>query len=86
MAEERNQRKVRTGFVKSSASDKTISVEVERLVRHPLFGRVIKKRASLKAHDEKNEANVGDLVELMETRPLSKTKRWRLTRIIERAK
>ena len=86
VTEERNQRKIRTGLVSSDVRDKTVAVDVERLVRHPLFGRVIRKRARLVAHDENNEAKIGDLVEVMETRPLSKTKRWRLTRIIEKAK
>ena len=86
VTEERNQRKIRIGIVSSDMRDKTVAVDVERLVRHPLFGRVIKKKARLVAHDENNEASIGDLVEVMETRPLSKTKRWRLTRIIEKAK
>lgn len=86
VTEDRNQRKIRTGVVSSDIRDKTVAVDVERLVRHPLFGRVIRKRARLVAHDENNEAKIGDLVEVMETRPLSKTKRWRLTRIIEKAK
>jgi small subunit ribosomal protein S17 len=86
LTEERNQRKIRIGVVSSDVRDKTVAVDVERLVRHPLFGRVIRKRARLVAHDENNEARIGDKVEVMETRPLSKTKRWRLTRIIEKAK
>ena len=86
MTIERNKRKVRSGRVTSDARDKTVTVKIERLVRHPLYGRVIKKRSKLMAHDEKNEAHVGDLVEVMETRPLSKTKRWRLIKILERAK
>ena len=86
VTEERNQRKIRIGVVSSDVRDKTVAVDIERLVRHPLFGRVIRKRARLVAHDENNEAKIGDLVEVMETRPLSKTKRWRLTRIIEKAK
>jgi len=86
MTIERNKRKVRSGRVTSDARDKTITVKIERLVRHPLYGRVIKKRSKLMAHDEKNEAHVDDLVEVMETRPLSKTKRWRLIKILERAK
>lgn len=86
MTIERNKRKVRSGRVTSDARDKTVTVKIERLVRHPLYGRVIKKRSKLMAHDEKNEAHVGDLVEVMETRPLSKTKRWRLKKILERAK
>ena len=79
-------RKVRSGTVTSDASDKTITVTIERRFRHPIYGRVVKSKKKLLAHDEKNEANLGDIVEVMETRPLSKTKRWRLTNIIERAK
>ena len=86
MTIERNKRKVRSGRVTSDARDKTITVKIERLVRHPLYGRVIKKMSKLMAHDEKNESHVGDLVEVMETRPLSKTKRWRLVKILEKAK
>ena len=86
MTIERNKRKVRSGKVTSDARDKTITVKIERLVRHPLYGRVIKKRSKLMAHDEKNEAHIGDLVEVMETRPLSKTKRWRLVKVLEKAK
>ena len=86
MSTERPQRKVRTGKVTSDASDKTITVTVERSFRHPLYGRVIRKSKKLMVHDESNDSHLGDLVEVMETRPLSKTKRWRLTRILERAK
>ena len=86
MTVERNKRKVRSGRVTSDARDKTITVRIERLVRHPLYGKVIKKRSKLMVHDEQNEAHTGDLVEIMETRPLSKTKRWRLSQILERAK
>ena len=86
MTVERNKRKVRSGRVTSDARNKTITVRIERLVRHPLYGKVIKKRSKLMVHDEQNEANTGDLVEIMETRPLSKTKRWRLSQILERAK
>ena len=86
MTEERSNRKVRTGTVTSDARDKTITVTIERKVRHPLYGRVVRRKAKLMAHDERNEAHIGDLVEVMETRPLSKTKRWRLTSILERAK
>ena len=86
MTIERNKRKARSGRVTSDARDKTITIKIERLVRHPLYGRVIKKRSKLMAHDEKNEAHIGDLVEVMETRPLSKTKRWRLVKVLERAK
>ena len=83
---ERGMRKMRVGTVVSAKSDKTITVLIERLVRHPLYGKVIKKNAKLMAHDENNEARIGDTVEVMETRPLSKMKRWRLSRMIERAK
>jgi small subunit ribosomal protein S17 len=86
MTEERNNRKVRTGLVSSDARDKTIAVTIERRVRHPLYGRVVRRKSKLVAHDEKNQAHIGDLVEVMEVRPLSKTKRWRLVTIIERAK
>ena len=86
MTVERNKRKVRSGSVTSDAREKTITVEIERIVRHPVYGRVIRKRTKLMAHDEKNDAHVGDFVEVMETKPISKTKRWRLTRVIERAK
>jgi len=83
---ERAQRKIRIGRVTSDVRDKTITVVFERLLRHPLYGRVVKKTKKMMAHDENNEAHIGDTVEIMETRPLSKTKRWRLTKIIERAK
>ncbi|MBN1292221.1 MAG: 30S ribosomal protein S17 [Candidatus Latescibacteria bacterium] len=83
---ERAKRKIRSGIVTSDMRDKTITVTIERTFRHSLYGRVVKSKKKLIAHDEKNEANNGDLVEVMETRPLSKTKRWRLTNIIERAK
>jgi len=86
MGTERNNRKVRTGVVVSDARNKTITVQVPLVVRHPLYNRVIRKRSILMAHDENNEAHIGDKVEVMETRPLSKTKRWRLTNIVERAK
>jgi small subunit ribosomal protein S17 len=86
MTIERNYRKTRTGLVVSDAADKTISVRIERIVRHPLYGRVIKRRSKLLVHDETNDARIGDRVEVMETRPLSKSKRWRLTKVVERAK
>ena len=86
MTIERGRRKIRTGVVTSDFSDKTVTVSAERTVRHPLYGRVVRKRTKFIAHDEKNDAHIGDLVEIMEARPLSKTKRWRLTRILERAK
>ena len=82
----RGKRKIRSGLVTSDARDKTITVTIERTFRHHLYGRVVKSKKKSMAHDEGNEAKIGDLVEVMETRPLSKTKRWRLTKIIERAK
>ena len=84
--ESRNQRKTRTGFVTSSKRDKTITVSVERRIQHPLYGKFIKRHKKFTSHDEKNEANEGDLVTIMETRPLSKTKRWRLVEVLEKAK
>ena len=84
--EERNLRKVRTGKVVSDKMDKTIVVAVEDHVKHPLYKKIIKKTYKLKAHDEKNECNVGDTVKVMETRPLSKDKRWRLVEVMEKAK
>ena len=84
--EERNLRKTRTGKVVSDKMDKTIVVAVENHVKHPLYKKIVKKTYKLKAHDENNECNIGDTVKIMETRPLSKTKRWRLVQIIERAK
>ncbi len=83
---ERNLRKVRTGLVVSDKMDKTIVVAIEDNVRHPLYKKIVKHTIKLKAHDENNECRVGDRVEVMETRPLSKDKRWRLSRIIEKAK
>ena len=83
---ERNLRKTRVGMVKSNKMDKTIVVSIEANVRHPLYKKIIKRTVNLKAHDEKNECNIGDRVLVMETRPLSKDKRWRLVEIIEKAK
>ena len=83
---ERNLRKTRTGKVVSNKMDKTIVVAVEDHVRHPLYNKIVKKTYKLKAHDENNECNIGDRVRVMETRPLSKEKRWRLVEIIEKAK
>jgi len=85
-ATERGQRKTRIGRVTSSKNDKTVTVAVERLVRHPVYERIMKKTTKLAAHDEENTAGVGDTVEVMETRPLSKMKRWRLIRVVERAR
>ncbi len=84
--ETRSRRKVRTGRVVSSSMQKTIVVAIERLLTHPLYGRVIKRTSKLYAHDEKREAGPGDLVRVMETRPLSKLKRWRLVEIVEKAR
>ena len=86
MAEERNFRKVRRGYVVSDKMDKTIVVLVEDRVKHPLYGKVMTKSSRLKAHDETNDAGIGDRVRVMETRPLSATKRWRLIEVVERAK
>ena len=83
---ERNLRKTRTGKVVSDKMDKTITVAIEDHVKHPLYGKIVKRTYKLKAHDENNECKIGDTVKVMETRPLSKDKRWRLVEIIERAK
>ena len=83
---ERNLRKTSTGLVVSDKMDKTIVVTIEDNVRHPLYKKIIKRTVKLKAHDEKNECRVGDRVSIMETRPLSKDKRWRLVEILEKAK
>jgi len=82
---ERNLRKTRVGHVVSDKMDKTIVVTIETSVKHPLYKKVIKTTYKLKAHDENNEAHVGDTVEVMETRPISRNKRWRLVRIVEKA-
>jgi small subunit ribosomal protein S17 len=84
--EERNLRKTRTGVVVSDKMNKTIVVAVRDNVRHPLYKKIVKKTYKLKAHDEENQCKVGDTVKVMETRPLSKDKRWRLVEIVERAK
>ena len=83
---ERNLRKTRTGKVVSNKMDKTIVVAVENFVKHPLYKKTIKKTYKLKAHDEANECNIGDTVKVMETRPLSKDKRWRLVEVLEKVK
>ena len=83
---ERNLRKIRTGKVVSDKMDKTITVAVVDNVKHPLYGKIMKRTYKLKAHDEENQAGIGDRVRVMETRPLSKDKRWRLVEIIEKAK
>jgi small subunit ribosomal protein S17 len=83
---ERGARKFRVGLVVSNKMDKTITVSMERQVQHPIYGKYVKKTTKLKAHDETNDANEGDTVRIQETRPLSKTKRWRLVEILERAR
>ena len=83
---ERNLRKTRVGIVTSDKMDKTIVVSIVDNVKHPLYGKIVKRTYKLKAHDEKNECNIGDRVRVMETRPLSKDKRWRLVEIIEKDK
>jgi len=85
-SDHRAYRKTRRGYVVSDKMDKTVVVEVEDRVKHPLYGKVIRRTSKVKAHDELNAAGIGDLVEIMETRPLSATKRWRLTEILEKAK
>lgn len=83
---ERNLRKTRVGVVSSNKMDKTATIVVERKVKHPIYGKFVKKTTRFHAHDEKNECSIGDLVKIMETRPLSKTKRWRLVEVIEKVK
>ncbi len=83
---ERNLRKTRVGKVVSNKMDKTIVVAIEDHVKHPLYKKIVKRTYKLKAHDEKNECNIGDTVKVMETRPLSKDKRWRLVEVVERVK
>jgi small subunit ribosomal protein S17 len=84
--EARNLRKTRIGVVSSNKMDKTILVTVQRRLKHPLYGKFVKKTTRYMTHDEKNECTIGDLVRIMETRPLSKNKRWRLVEVIEKAK
>ena len=84
--EQRGSRKTRTGVVVSDAMDKTVVVRVDDTLQHSLYKKIVRRSSRLKAHDEANEAGVGDLVRLMETRPLSKTKRWRVVEILEKAK
>lgn len=86
VAADRKRRKVLRGRVASDKMHKSVVVTIERLVEHPLYGKRVKRTSRYTAHDETNESKVGDLVEIMETRPLSKTKRWRVLRVIERAK
>lgn len=83
---ERNLRKTKLGVVSSNKMDKTIIVTVERKVKHPLYGKFVKKSTRFHAHDEKNECSIGDTVKIMESRPMSKTKRWRLVEVIEKVK
>jgi small subunit ribosomal protein S17 len=83
---ERNLRKTRIGVVVSNKMEKTITVAVERKVKHPIYGKFLKKTTKFHAHDEKNECSAGDVVKIMETRPLSKTKRWRLVEVVEKVK
>ena len=84
--EERNLRKTKLGVVSSNRMDKTITVNVERKVKHPLYGKFVKKTTKFHAHDEKNECSIGDTVKIMESRPMSKTKRWRLVEVVEKVK
>ena len=86
MTEERNLRKVRVGYVVSDKMDKTVVISIEDNVKHPVYGKIIKRTLKVHAHDEANACGVGDKVEIMETRPLSKTKRWRVVTVIEKAK
>jgi len=86
MAVERNLRKTRVGYVVSDKMDKTVVVAILDNVKHPIYGKIIKRTLKVHAHDENNQCGIGDKVEIMETRPLSKTKRWRVVEIIEKAK
>ena len=86
MTTDRNRRKTRVGKVVSDRMDKTIVVSIERLVKHPQYGRYVRRRSKFKVHDEKNECRAGDTVRFMETRPISKDKHWRFVEIVERAK
>ena len=86
MADERNSRKVKVGTVNSDKMDKTVVVAIEDFVRHSLYGKAVKRTKKIKVHDENNECRVGDKIRIMETRPLSKDKRWRLVEIVEKAK
>lgn len=83
---ERNMRKQRVGYVVSNKMEKSISVSVERRLKHPMYGKFVKKNKKFLAHDEKNECQIGDLVRIVETRPLSARKRWRLVEVLEKAK
>ena len=83
---QRNRRKVRVGKVVSDRMDKTVVVSIERLVRHPVYGRYVRKRTKFKVHDETNQCHTGDIIRFMETRPLSKDKRWRFVEFVEKAR
>jgi len=83
---ERNRRKLRVGKVVSDRMDKTVVVSIERLVKHPTYGRYVRSRAKFKVHDETNQCKIGDVIRFMETRPMSKDKRWRFVEFVERAK
>ena len=86
MTAERNRRKTRVGQVVSDRMDKTVVVSIERLVKHPVYGRYVRRRTKFKVHDEQNACKVGDTIRFMETRPISKDKRWRFVEFVERAK
>ncbi len=86
MEEARGRRKLRSGRVISDKMDKTVVVAVESRIRHPLYGRIMRRTKKFKAHDESNQVGMGDLVEIMETKPISREKRWRVVRIVEKAK
>ncbi|HHT72877.1 MAG TPA: 30S ribosomal protein S17 [Firmicutes bacterium] len=86
MSEERRNRRTRVGTVVSDKMDKTVVVSVERVIRHPLYGKTMRQTVKFKAHDENNECSIGDRVRIMETRPLSKDKRWRVMEIVEKAR
>ena len=86
MTTERNRRKIRTGKVVSDRMEKTVVVSIERLVRHATVGRYVRRREKFKVHDEKNECKIGDVIRFMETRPLSKDKRWRFVEFVDRAR
>jgi small subunit ribosomal protein S17 len=86
MTEERNLRKVKVGIVTSNKMEKSITVSVERRLQHPMYGKFVKNTKKFHAHDENNECQIGDVVKIMETRPLSKLKRWRLVEVVEKAK
>jgi small subunit ribosomal protein S17 len=86
VANDRSRRKVRVGVVVSDGMDKTVVVRIDRQVRHPLYGKTVRRSSKLAAHDDENDAHVGDTVRITETRPVSKTKRWRVVEVVERAK